>query len=258
MDIVCGLSHIWGIQLPENFRQPYFAKSVDEFWRRWHITLGAWFKDYVFYPVSMGKVGQKMGRSARKKWGARMGKLVPGYFALIFVWTATGLWHGANWTYLVWGYLNLFTIMASMQLETLYERAKTKCHISSSNIAWQGFSILRTFLLVCFFRFFSSQPSVAAALSTLQHTFTHLNFQGITSVDTLFAGMASGHIVVVIAGMIAMLTVDILREAEVWDKVRIKCPMVVRNLLYAAMIILLILMTGGSTDLTGGFMYANF
>ncbi len=78
MDIVCGLSRVWGIELPENFRQPYFARSVDEFWRRWHITLGAWFKDYVFYPFSMGKAGHKLGRSARKKRGARMGTLIPG------------------------------------------------------------------------------------------------------------------------------------------------------------------------------------
>ena len=85
MDIVCGISHILGIELSENFRQPYFAKTVDEYWRRWHITLGKWFKDYVFMPVSMGRTAQKLGRKARKKWGPKMGKLVPGYLALLFV-----------------------------------------------------------------------------------------------------------------------------------------------------------------------------
>ena len=258
MDIVCGLSHIWGIRMPENFRQPYFARSVDEFWHRWHITLGQWFKDYVFYPVSMGKAGQKIGRKARKKWGARAGKLVPGYFALFFVWTATGLWHGANWTFLVWGYLNLFVIMSSMQLKEFYKKAKEKFHIKDSGWAWQAFSIIRTFLLVCFFRFFSSQSSISKALSTLRHTFTHLNFHGMESLEKVFAGVPLMQILVVIAGILAVLAVDILREKEVWDKVRKKCPMIIRDLIYAVMIILLILLVGGSSDLTAGFMYANF
>ena len=244
--------------MPENFRQPYFARSIEEFWRRWHITLGQWVKDYVFYPISMGKIGQKMGRSARKKWGARMGKLVPGYFALIFVWTATGLWHGANWTFLIWGYLNLFVIILSMQLGTFYEKAKAKCHIHDSGWAWQLFSIVRTFMLVCFFRFFSSQPSVAAAISTLRHTFTHLDFQGMDSFGKLFAGMTPMEIMIVAAGILVLLIVSILHEKGVWDTIRRKCPMIIRNAIYAMMIILLILLVGGSTDLTGGFMYASF
>lgn len=258
MDIMCGLSHIWGIELPENFRRPYFARSVDEFWRRWHITLGAWFKDYVFYPVSMGKVGQKLGRAARKKWGARMGKLVPGYFALIFVWTATGLWHGANWTFLIWGYLNLLVIISTMQLNPFYERARKKCHINADGWVWRLVSILRTFLLVCFFRFFSSQPSVTAAVGTLKHMFTHLNFNGISSFHTLFAGMNSGEIFGVLLGVFLLLIVDILQEAEMWEKIAGKCPMLPKNLVYAALILLLVLLTGGSTDLARGFMYANF
>ena len=258
MDIVCGLSHIWGIRLPENFRQPYFARSVEEFWRRWHITLGQWFKDYVFFPVSMSRLGQKLGRKARKKWGPRAGKLVPGYFALIFVWTATGLWHGANWTFLVWGYLNLFVIILSMQLGDFYKRAKEKLHIRDTGWAWQLFSIVRTFLLVCFFRFFSAEPNIGTALSTLKHIVTNLSFRGMRNLETLFAGIGTAQLLVVLAGILAMLVVDILRERNVWDKVRLKCPIVIRSLLYAALILLLVLLVGGSSDLTGGFMYANF
>jgi len=126
MDIMCGFSHILGIKLSENFEQPYFARTIDDFWRRWHITLGHWFRDYVFYPVSMGKVAQQIGRRARGKWGPKMGKLVPGYYALIFVWTATGLWHGASWTFLIWGWLNMLVIMSTMQLDDWYTKIKTK------------------------------------------------------------------------------------------------------------------------------------
>ncbi len=258
MDVVCGLSHIWGIRLPENFRQPYFAQSVEEFWRRWHITLGQWVKDYVFYPVSMGKIGQKLGRNARKKWGARMGKLVPGYFALIFVWTATGLWHGANWTFLIWGYLNLFVILVSMQLNPFYDRVKGLCHIKSTNVAWKLFRMIRTFALVCFFRFFSSQKDVSTAFSTLSHTVKNLNFNGMNTLETLFAGIPYLQIWIVLLGILAMIAVDILMETECMKKVSGKCPMIVRTLIYATMIILLVLLVGESTDLSRGFMYENY
>ena len=78
------------------------------------------------------------------------------------------------------------------------------------------------------------------------------------SLEKVFAGVPLMQILVVIAGILAVLAVDILREKEVWDKVRKKCPMIIRDLIYAVMIILLILLVGGSSDLTAGFMYANF
>lgn len=258
MDIVCGLSHIWGISLSENFRRPYFAKSIDEFWRRWHITLGAWFKDYVFYPVSMGKIGQKLGKKARNKWGARMGKLVPGYFALIFVWTATGLWHGANWTYLIWGYLNLFVIMSTMQLSDFYDKIKKAFHIKSDSMLWNSVCIIRTFILVCFFRFFSIQSSLKTALATLKHTFSNLRPGDITSLQDMFVGMLPKDIYSVIVGTIILFIVDAFSEAGKWKEIKDRCPAMVRNIIYALLVMVIIIFSGESSDLTGGFMYANF
>lgn len=258
MDIMCGTSHIMGIKLAENFQQPYFAKSVDEFWRRWHITLGKWFKDYVFYPVSMGKAAQKMGKWARKKFGAKMGKLLPGYFALIFVWSATGLWHGANWTYLVWGYLNLIIIMFSMQMGDTYEKAKTKLHINSQSWWWQGFGIVRTFLIVCFLRFFSIADSVPAAISTLQHAFSSMQLGVLANPRALFVGMTSRDIFVGVLGCTMMFVVDVLNEKNRWEDVKARTPMVVRNIVYAVLIFAIILFAGGNNDLVGGFLYAEF
>ena len=258
MDIVCGLSRVWGIDLAENFKRPYFAKTIDEFWRRWHITLGKWFKDYVFYPVSMGKTGQNLGRFARKKWGARMGKLVPGYFALIFVWTATGLWHGASWNYLIWGYLNLLVILSTMQLSEFYDRLKQKLHINSESAAWKLFCIVRTFILVCFFRFFSIQSSLAISLSTLKHLAAHFLDGGFPTLEGIFAGIARKDMLAILIGTLVLLLVDILQENEVWSLVKKKCPIYLRMVFYALLIMMLLLFAGGNTDLTGGFMYANF
>lgn len=258
MDIMCGISHVLGISLAENFRQPYFAKSIDEFWRRWHITLGRWFADYVFYPVSMGKVGQKLGKKARKQWGPKMGKLVPGYFALFFVWTATGLWHGANWTYLVWGYLNLIVILTTMQLTDTYDRWKRNLHINSDGFVWTAFSVLRTFFLVCFFRFFSIGDNLGVALSTIKHAVSDFQLKMILHPGNLFPGMTTINVYVVCFGIVCLFIVDLLQETQKWENIKAKCPMVIRNVWYVTTIIFLVLFAGGSNDLVGGFMYANF
>nr|MCR4934711.1 MBOAT family protein [Lachnospiraceae bacterium] len=258
MDIVCGFSKILGINLAENFKRPYFAKTVDEFWRRWHITLGTWFKDYVFYPVSMGKTGQKMGKWARQKWGAKMGKLLPGYFALIFVWTATGLWHGANWTYLVWGYLNLIVITMTMQLTDFYEKLKAKLHIKSEALYWQIFCIVRTFILVCFFRFFSAAPDITTAVKMLKYTGINMQWNVLTSPTKLFVDVEYIDIFFIIIGTIIITLIDILDEVGVWEKIKLKCPMIIRNLGFTIIIMLLIMSLGSKSDLMGGFMYASF
>lgn len=258
MDIVCGFSKILGINLAENFKRPYFAKTVDEFWRRWHITLGTWFKDYVFYPVSMGKTGQKMGKWARKKWGAKMGKLLPGYFALIFVWTATGLWHGANWTYLVWGYLNLIVITMTMQLTDFYEKLKAKLHIKSEALYWQIFCIVRTFILVCFFRFFSAAPDITTAVKMLKYTGINIQWNVLTSPTKLFVGVEYIDIFFIVIGTLIITLIDILDEVGVWEKIKLKCPMIIRNLGFTIIIMLIIMSLGSKSDLMGGFMYASF
>lgn len=85
-DLVRGASQLFGVEMAENFRRPYFARSVDEFWRRWHISLGSWFREYLYFPLGGSRVSR--------------GRMV---FNLLIVWAATGIWHGASWNFLLWG-----------------------------------------------------------------------------------------------------------------------------------------------------------
>ena len=89
-----GLGKMFGFELPDNFRHPYISKSMTEFWRRWHITLGAWFRDYVYIPLGGNRKG--IGRT---------------YLNLFIVWTLTGFWHGASWNFILWG-MFLFAVIA--------------------------------------------------------------------------------------------------------------------------------------------------
>lgn len=257
MDMMCGFCHILGIELSENFKQPFMAKTVDEYWRRWHITLGRWFRDYVFYPVSMSKTGSKLSKWARGKWGAKTGKLIAGHLALFFVWTATGLWHGANWTFLVWGYLNFIVILSTTQLEETYKGIKTKLHINSDSFLWKAFCVGRTFVLISIFRFFSLSPDMGTALSTIAHAFTNFRIKEVNHVIFFFRNISGENVILWDIGIIALIIVDVLCEKGKWEEAKKKCPAAVRAVLYALMLLTLIILAPGE-DVASSFMYANF
>lgn len=108
-DMAIGIGQIYGIYCPKNFDYPYITRSVSEFWRRWHISLGAWFRDYVYIPLGGSKVSSK----------SRL------YFNLFVVWMATGIWHGANWTFIFWG-LSYFIVIAVEKTFNLPGRLNNK------------------------------------------------------------------------------------------------------------------------------------
>ena len=103
MDVMCGLGETMGIKMPENFERPFFAKTINEFWQRWHISLGSWLRDYIFYPISLSKPFMKATKSARKRFNPYYANLIPTSVALFFVWFSNGFWHGSGWKYIVYG-----------------------------------------------------------------------------------------------------------------------------------------------------------
>lgn len=105
MDMVLGVSRMLGISLPENFRDPFRASSPGEFWRRWHISLGSWMREYVFYPVSVCAPMRALSRFSRRRLGP-FGRRLPVHLAALVTWLATGLWHGLTPNFLIWGLLN--------------------------------------------------------------------------------------------------------------------------------------------------------
>ncbi len=103
IDIIIGYGKMLGIDLPENFRQPYFSESVSEFWRRWHISLGNWFKDYIYMPLAMSRLNNKIYGKLKSKYGVMVAKTVTTSAVTFVVWIVNGIWHGAGWKYVVFG-----------------------------------------------------------------------------------------------------------------------------------------------------------
>ena len=186
MDIMAGAANIMGIRMQENFRQPFFSKSVEEFWRRWHITLGAWFRDYLFYPVSIGKSVQTIGKKAKKILGNRMGRQLPSYIALFMVWSATGLLHGFRMHFWIWGLMQMIVIIFSIQMEPMYEKVRKGMRIKADNKFYFLFRIVRTFLLFGFIEVMSQAVDVGQACSMYAQLFTQWDFSVLTSFGTIF------------------------------------------------------------------------
>lgn len=153
-DIAIGSARVMGFKLMENFRRPYFSKSISEFWRKWHISLSTWFTDYLY--ISLGG-----NRVSVPRW----------YFNLFFVFLISGLWHGANWTYVVWGALNgLYLIAALIWKRGIFSRI-TFNSIFPPVIA-NIFNMLATFLLVCYSWIFFRANNISDALYISKKIFT--------------------------------------------------------------------------------------
>lgn len=147
MDIACGCSQMLGIELDENFQTPYFSKTISEFWRRWHITLGRWFKEYLFYPLLRSKGLSEL----RKKIGNKyISNTLPTVLALVVVWFLIGLWHGADWSYVLYGlYHGMFIIMAVV-MEPIYKKVHETAPSFFAGRFYSFLQMARTFVVVVF------------------------------------------------------------------------------------------------------------
>jgi len=143
-DIARGCSRVMGIELMKNFDRPYASGSISEFWKRWHISLSTWFRDYLYIPLGGNRVSA-----------------MHVYFNLLLVFIISGLWHGANWTFVVWGLLHGVYLVTSLLL-----RRKEKPLVSKSLV-----NIITTFLLVCFAWIFFRADSVTDAVFIIKKIF---------------------------------------------------------------------------------------
>jgi D-alanyl-lipoteichoic acid acyltransferase DltB (MBOAT superfamily) len=132
-DIAIGAARVMGFKLMANFDRPYFARSISEFWKRWHISLSTWFKDYLY--ISMG--GSKV---AIPQW----------YFNLFFVFLVSGLWHGANWTFIIWGCINGFYLIFAIATKSVRSKIDQLSIVKKFPKTNAFVQILVTYMLICF------------------------------------------------------------------------------------------------------------
>lgn len=208
MDIVRGTGYMFGIYMEQNFAQPFFAKSIAEFWRRWHRTLGTWLKDYVFYSVSLSSMNMNLNRSVKKHLPGHFGRFILSAFPLFFVWFFNGFWHGASWKYISYGLYYYIIMMLGLLMQPLFNKVKEALHIKDENLVYQIFAILRTTLVVLGGMLLFRSHSVADAWSMLCSIFTF------APLDATVGGLVPFDYWIIISGLVMMLIVSILKEKK--------------------------------------------
>lgn len=149
IDIVRGVSRMFGIEIANNFNRPFFSHSVQEFWRRWHITLGSWLKNYIFYPVSLSKIEKNLSKKINEVCKNRYyAATIPTFLPLLCVWIVMGIWHGASWKYVVYGLYYFAIIFLGVMCEPIFSKMFKKIKLKRDGKAFGIFQIIRTDLLV--------------------------------------------------------------------------------------------------------------
>ena len=260
MDMVIGSSEIFGVKLPENFKQPFFSRNISEFWTRWHITLGAFFRDYIFYPLSLSEPLKKLTTNGRKKLGKHYGPLLASAIALFCVWFCNGLWHGAAWGYIFFGMYHFTLILLGKITEPQVNWLIEKLRINRENKLFIGFQMLRTTILVFFGELFFRAEHVKRGMIMLGKMFTNFTLASFKDGTILKLGMDAKDFIVVAVFTILVFIISILKERNVNVRESIsKKNIVIRWTIYYA-IILAILIFGayGANYAPVDPMYANF
>lgn len=193
-NIAIGAAQVMGFTLMENFRQPYFATSVADFWRRWHISLTSWFRDYLYIPLG----------------GNRKGKLRR-YINVMIVFLVSGLWHGASWNFVVWGGLNgIYQVIGDLT-KPYRKKVIEMLKINTQCFSYQMFQVVITFILVDFSWIFFRADGFKAAVQMIGQMFSVFNpwilFDG-----TLFTlGMDGKDFVVAVIAIVILWFMDYCR-----------------------------------------------
>lgn len=225
MDIVLGASELFGVQLAENFNNPFFARTSQEFWQRWHITLGIWAKDYVLFPILKSKPMIRFGRFTKKHFGKCTGKFLVNFVGMFFLWMVMGIWHG-GWRYIVGVSLWYWIILMSGELLSPYFKKITeRLKMKTESFSWHLFQSIRTYVIYAigatFFHvgFFSGLSLLKDALKVfiVKNCANPWIFFNESILDL---GVTYGDLNIIFITVILLLIVGILREkygyARLW------------------------------------------
>ena len=260
MDAVAGVGQIFGVTMPENFRRPFFSRTISEFWSRWHITLGTWFKDYIFYPVTMSGPSKKLTSAARKRLGNHYGPLLAGGVALFCVWLCNGLWHGAAWSFLFFGMYHFVLIYLGSLCAPLVKRVNTRFGVKPERLPYRIAQTVRTCLLVVVGELFFRAEGLRAGLRMFRKMVTDFRFDSISIPMLKGLSIDPQDFFIVGVTMVIVFVVSLLNERGIVVRDALeKKPTALRwAVLYALILYIIIFGAYGKGYVPVDPMYANF
>ena len=268
IDISRGVAQIFGIDMIDNFKRPYFSKSINEYWRRWHISLGAWLKSYLFYPVAMSNLfigaskKMKNTRFGATAAGTHISKVLPTSVASLIVFLVVGVWHGADWKYVAFGLWNGLIIMLSILLKPVFDGITAKLHIKPESFGFSLFQIFRTFIVILVGYVFDVAPDFGLAINTFVKFFTNQNVPGMFKEISELNLLSNKDFLIIGAGAVIIFIVSLIQENHAGTTVREmmdKKPFFIRWLaVYGAIMAIIVFGIYGSGYNAADFVYMQF
>ncbi len=260
MDIALGISQCFGIQLEENFKRPFFSRSAAEFWRRWHITLGAWFKDYVYMPLVISPGLMKLSKKVKDRRGSRAAKNVMTVIPLLIVWILTGLWHGTGLGYIVWGLYWGAIIIISTVFAPEIKKLNDRLHVNQESVGWMRWQRIRTFLIFCGGRLLTAPGNLRISGAMVKSFFRDFNPWIFVNGEICNAGLDKQNLFCLLISVIILFFVSYHQEkgVDIREKVA-SYPIVLRWVVYYLLIFAIIIFgIWGPGYSSGAFMYSSY
>ena len=259
MNIAFGFSEILDIRLEKNFHYPFFSETAAEFWRRWHITLGTWFRDYVFIPVSISPWLMNIASRLRTKYGRNTAKKISVIIPLLIVWLLTGLWHGTGWIYIVWGlYWGILIIMGT--LFAPQNKLMTQLlHIDPDGWGYHTFRKIRTFLIFTIGRIITVPRNLAVSWTVLKKIMIHFAPWDLVNGQLYQLGLDRPNLHLAILCIVLLWLVHRYGEkASIRDWLASRGIVIRWLLLYGLLFSILIFGVYGPAYDTSSFIYMNY
>jgi len=239
-DIAIGVARTMGFDLMKNFDSPYFSKSITEFWRRWHISLSTWFRDYVYIPLG----------------GSKKGKYKT-YANLFIVFVVSGLWHGAAATFLIWGAIHGFIIVLEKATNKERKKIYNKIGLISNKFSGKLFFSMITFSIVCFAWIFFRAPSFDIAMTLIKSIPTN-NFIIFFTDDLYKLGLDRYQLVILTLAIITLLMLEIINRRKNLVVLLKNQLFVFRWMVYLSIIFIIIVFGVYGDNDTSQFIYFQF
>ncbi len=260
IDIAIGAAQMFGIEVTPNFRRPIFATTLTDFWRRWHITLGTWMKDYVFYPMSLSKPLGKLGKFTRRKFGGKLGKIIPTSIATFTVYFIIGIWHGANFRYIFFGFWNGIIITGSFLLAGPLISLRNLLHIRENSLLHRWIGRVRTMLIVFVGRYITRAPRLLVAFSLLWKTVSTPCLYQLRDGTFLSLGLKALDYWVIGIGVVVILALEWFQEqgTPIRKTLEKKSVLVQWLCIFLPLLILLVMHILGGEYISSEFIYKQF
>ena len=257
IDLVAGIAELFGIRLAENFRRPYFAVSLGDFWRRWHISLGAWMRDYVFYPFALSRPIARLSKAAKGKFGAAFARALPAALGNLLVFLLVGVWHGATGNYILWGFYNGAVLALTALLEPTFKRMNERYPRLTGSRGFHIFRVLRTFIIVNIGWFFDRCATAGGAVRMMGDILTKPHFEQVSLANL---GLSALDARILAVGVLLLFIVSLLGEngKDIRGRLAALALLIRWAVMIGAAVVILLLGVWGSGFSEASFIYFNF